>query len=88
MFQASILYLFNEYDTLTCAEIMEKCVMQSEQFNAAMMMLCNPKIMVLKKEIKKPVFAPTEKITINDGFKNNSVQVNLVPTRTHKKKTT
>lgn len=37
--------------------------------------------------MKKPQFAPTEKVTVNQGFSNNNLRVNFVPTQTHKKKT-
>jgi len=47
----------------------------------AMKQLCNPKIMLLKKEVKKPVFAPGEKITINKEYKNKAIRCNAAPSR-------
>ena len=38
--------------------------------------------------MKKPSFAPTEKISVNEKFSNANIRVNFVPTQTHKKKTT
>ena len=53
-----------------------------------MMRFCDPKIKVLIKEIKKPVFGPDEKISANDGFASNAIRVNLIPQKVVKKKTT
>ena len=53
-----------------------------------MMRFCDPKIKVLIKEIKKPVFGPDEKITANDAFASNAIRVNLIPQKVVKKKTT
>ena len=52
-----------------------------------MMQFCNPKIQLLKKEIKKPIFKDDEKISINLTYKSNSIRVNLVPKKQTKKQT-
>jgi hypothetical protein len=44
------------------------------------MKLCNPKTMVLAKEIKKPTFDNAkEKISLNKKFENSNIRLNLVP---------
>ena len=84
-YQAAILGLFNQDDTLTCAKIKDLAQVPADAFKDAMMQLCNPKIMVLKKEIKKPIFKDDEKITLNMTYKSNSIRVNLVPKKSTKK---
>mmetsp|Transcript_12723 Transcript_12723/g.12574 ORF Transcript_12723/g.12574 Transcript_12723/m.12574 type:complete len:94 (+) Transcript_12723:1928-2209(+) len=36
--------------------------------------------------MKKPQFAPTEKVHVHVDFTNNNIRVQFVPTQTHKKK--
>ena len=84
-YQAAILSLFNDADVFTCAQIKDLAHIPSDAFRDAMMQLCNPKIMVLKKEIKKPVFKDDEKISLNKAYKSNSIRVNLVPKKATKK---
>lgn len=62
--------------------------MRMEQFKPAMMKLCEPKVQVLSKEIKKPVFEKTEKIKVNPKFAQNNIRLNLIPQKIVKKKTT
>lgn len=46
------------------------------------------KQMVLKKEyMKTPKIEPGENVCVFDGYKNPSLKVNLIPKKTHKKKT-
>ena len=61
--------------------------MPADAFKDAMMQFCNPKIQLLKKEIKKPIFKDDEKISINLAYKSNSIRVNLVPKKQTKKQT-
>ena len=61
--------------------------MPPDAFKDAMMQFCNPKTVLLKKEIKKPIFKEDEKISLNLGFKSNSIRVNLVPKKQTKKQT-
>jgi len=85
-YQASILGLFNEIDSLTVAQILEQTQVPKDAFNSAMMQLCNPKVMVLKKAIKKPDFSkPDEPISINMGYKSQTIKNNLIPKKTTKK---
>ena len=35
--------------------------------------------MLLKEDQKKPKFAPTEKIRVNEKFESNNIRVNMVP---------
>ena len=46
--------------------------------------MCNPKLKVLHKEIKKPTLDPNEKISINLAFKNNNIRVTVLPVLTKK----
>lgn len=41
----------------------------------------------MSKEIKKPVFEPTEKIQVNLKFANAQLRLNVVPQTNKKKKT-
>ena len=62
--------------------------MPDEFLKPAIIHLCNPKVRVLDKAIKKPTLDdPNEKIKINLKFTNNNIRVNLIPTTTNKKKT-
>ena len=47
-----------------------------------MLQLCNPKVQLLRKEVKKPIFTDDEKISLNMNFKASSIRVNLVPRKT------
>ena len=63
--------------------------MGAEQFRAAMLRLCDPKLKVLlKQELNKPTFGETEKIKINPKFTSNAIRNSLVPLKIVKKKTT
>ena len=87
-YQAAILGLFNDIDKLTVEQILEQTQVPKDQFVAAMMQLCNPKVMVLKKAIKKPDFSKSdEAISLNMAFKSASVKNNLVPKKVTKKAT-
>lgn len=87
VFQAALLALFNEETVLTCAKMKQKSAVSEEKFKDAMMKLCDPKLKLLLKEVNKPVFGETEKIRVNDRFKNNNIRLNLVPQKTTKKRT-
>ena len=52
-----------------------------------MLCLCQPKVKLLKKEINKPEFSPTEKIQVNLAFQNPQLRLNVVPIAVKKKKT-
>ena len=48
----------------------------------ALIYLCNPKIKVLLKEIKKPnVDNPKEKITVNLKYASNNIKTSVMPTK-------
>jgi hypothetical protein len=73
--------LFNKYNTLTYEEVKEYSAVPESELNNALVFLCNPKQKILDKEnMKKPTFAPTEKISVNAGFSNANLRVNFVPT--------
>ena len=81
--------LFNKYDSLTFNDLKEYSAIPDSELNNALLYLCNPKMKILDKEnMKKPTFAPTEKVSVNSKFSNPNIKVNFVPTSTHKKKTT
>jgi len=44
--------------------------------------MCNPKIKLLNKEVKKPKLDPEEKITVNNSFKNNNIKLSVIPNKT------
>ena len=87
VFQASILCLFNFQDEITCRQIKELTNMPVENFKAAMMRLCDPKVKVLLKKVNKPVFGEDEPIKCNPKFSSNAIKQNLIPQRTLKRKT-
>ena len=55
--------------------------MPEENFKAAMMRMCDPKVRLLNKEIKKPIFNDNEKISVNAAYKSPSIKVNLIPVK-------
>jgi len=79
-FQASILCLFNDCDTLTYSQIKEKAGLSDQDIKDSMLKMCNPKIkIILKEKPGKPSFEPEEKMKLNMDFSNNSIRFNLVP---------
>ena len=87
VFQATIVCMFNETDELTVQEIKDRTNSTEEYIKPALIHLCNPKVRVLDKQIKKPTLDdPTEKIKINLKFNSNNIRVNLIPTVSHTKK--
>ena len=73
---------------MTVKELREKSNIAEEFFKPALIQLCNPKVRVLDKQIKKPTFDnPDEKIKINLKFTSNNIRVNLMPSTSQKKKT-
>ena len=52
-----------------------------------MVSFCNPKTKLLLKEVNKPEFKDEEKIRVNPNFAQPSLRINLIPVKTHKKKT-
>ena len=80
VYQAVILSLFNEHQSLTFSEIKEKCQLEQQDMMDALLKLCSPNSKVLLKDNqKKPQFEPSENIQVNDKFQSNSIRVNLVP---------
>lgn len=88
VYQTAILLLFNEHEVLTVSQIMEQTNLTKKEIDIQLKYLCNPKQRVLnKQDLKKPVFKESEEIKVNMAFKNPALRVNLVPKKTHKKKT-
>ena len=80
VFQAAILILYNEHDSLTYQELKDRCQLSDGDLKEALMKLCNPKSrMLLKEDQKKPIFRPDERITVNEKFESNNIRVNMVP---------
>jgi len=66
----------------------EKSNVPDEFLKPALIHLCNPKVRVLDKQIKKPTLDnPDEKIKINMKFASNNIRLNVIPSVTAKKKT-
>jgi len=71
-----VLCLFNKYDTLTYDEIKNHSAIPESELNNALLYLCNPKQKILDKEnMKKPQFAPSEKVKVFSQFANNNLRV-------------
>ena len=85
-YQAVILMLFNKHSELTYTQVKEMTNIPDGELNPALVYLCNPKQMILDKQVNKPEFAPTEKLKVTANFTNPNVKVSFVPTVTHKKK--
>jgi cullin 3 len=86
-YQAVILLLFNKYNELTYTQIKQMTNIPEGELNPALIYLCNPKNRVVEKEnMKKPEFAPEEKMKIAAAFQNPNVKVVFTPPTTHKKK--
>lgn len=65
---------------LTYKEIADKTNVPKRMLDAALISLCNPKIQVLIKEIRKPSFeSDAETVTLNMTFKNAALRLQLIP---------
>ena len=79
--------MYNDVDVLTVQELKEKTNITDEFLKPALIQLCNPKVRVLDKQIKKPTFDdPKEQIKLNMKFTSNNIRVNLIPVASNKKK--
>ena len=86
-YQAVILLLFNKYNELSYTQIKQMTNIPEGELNPALIYLCNPKNRVIEKEnMKKPEFAPEEKMKIATAFQHPNVKVVFTPPTTHKKK--
>jgi len=80
--QYAILSLFNDKDEMTYSDIERALdVNGGHLIKDAMLKLCNPKISVLKKALKKPVFGADEKISLNKAYTNKSIKLDCRPAR-------
>lgn len=87
VFQAAILCLFNEVSEATYKEIRERTNVSVDYFEANMKALCHPRTQVLlKQQLKRPIFNENEKIKVNTNFTSNQIRNSLVPQRALKKK--
>lgn len=83
--QASILCLYNDENTFTIQQILDRLDISNDELKIALLKLCNPKSMVLVKGIKKPTFDnKDEKITLNAKFDSPNLRVMLIPQPTSK----
>jgi len=79
--------LYNSHQALTFGEIKQMTNIPEENLLPALRHLCNPKLKLLKKEINKPVFEASEKITVNEKFANAQLRLTIIPQQTAKRKT-
>ena len=66
-------------------EILTVTQMPRDNFVAAMKMLCNPKIGVLKKNPNNPKFEKNHTMALNMAFKSNQIRLNVMPPKTTKR---
>lgn len=53
---------------------------KDKDLSTALMYLCNPRLKILDKEnMKKPEFAPTEKLKVTETFTNPNIKVTFIP---------
>ena len=74
--------LFNKNDELTFTQVkdMTNISDKDKDLSSALMYLCNPKLKILDKEnLKKPDFAPAEKMRVTANFQNPNVKVSFIP---------
>ena len=68
-YQAVVLLLFNKNNEMTYTQIKDATNIPESELNPALIYLCNPKNRVIEKEnMKKPEFAPDEKMKIAAAF--------------------
>lgn len=86
-YQSVVLLLFNKHNELTYTQIKQMTNIPESELNPALIYLCNPKNRVIEKEnMKKPEFAPDEKMKIAATFQHPNVKVVFTPLNTHKKR--
>jgi cullin 3 len=86
-YQAVILMLFNNHDSLTVSDVKEASGLPEQELTRQLKQLCNPKMrLIAKQNPKVPKFTPDETLQINLKFKYNLIKVNMIPKVTHKKK--
>jgi hypothetical protein len=86
-YQSVVLLLFNKHNELTYTQIKQMTNIPESELNPALLYLCNPKTRVIEKEnMKKPEFAPDEKMKIATTFQHPNVKVVFTPPTTHKKR--
>jgi hypothetical protein len=79
-YQSVVLLLFNKHNELTYTQIKQMTNIPESELNPALLYLCNPKTRVIEKEnMKKPEFAPDEKMKIAATFQNPNMRVVLSP---------
>ena len=79
--------MYNDVDVMTVQELKEKTNITDDFLKPALIQLCNPKVRVLDKAVKKPTFDdPNEQIKLNMKFTSNNIRVNLIPVASTKKK--
>lgn len=80
--QYAILSLFNAKEQMTYLQVEQALDCGSSHLvTEAMKKLCHPVSGVLKKEVKKPVFTPNEKITLKKDYKNKLIKADFRPPR-------
>jgi len=88
VYQASILDLFNNQSTFTYRELLEQTKLPESTMSKQILNLTNPKMgkLLIKDNLKTPVFAPTEKVVLNSQFSSPSLRLSLIPAAAKKVK--
>ena len=81
--QFAILSKYDDKDSYTLKELMDTCNIDNHEIKSSLLKLCNPKLMVLIKTVKKPTFDNLDEvIKINMSFNSPGIKHNLVPIKT------
>ena len=88
-YQSIILLLFNNHEELTYLQVKQLTGISETGIQHALFWLCNPKNknnILLKENMKTPVFKDEEKIYVVKNFQNASIKVTFTPPEVYKKK--
>lgn len=78
VFQAAVLDQFNSGDSFSIEELQNATNIELAQLKPALLAMCNPKVKLLNKQIKKPTLDnPKEQISINLDFKNKDIKISV-----------
>jgi hypothetical protein len=79
--------LYNEKDSWTYSELSQKTLVEKGRLDSALLMLCNPRMKLLEKQLNKPSFDnPDETVKLNLKWTSQNILVKLVPVGAAKKK--
>lgn len=77
LFQALVLLLFNDAETLTAQEIQDRTGLSGAELTRTLISLSIAKVRLLTKSPKTKEFLPTDTFTINDGFDNPLYRIKI-----------